>query len=82
LAAALEAASDSEKQTQTGPEEGPEATGSRTIEVCGPEQPHVGEFKGLVRPCHEPTLPPSDLGNVYLFYNVVTNPKPIVATLK
>ena len=52
FAAAAEAASNGEEQTQTSPENGPQITRSRTIEICGLEQSHVFEFKALVRPCH------------------------------
>ncbi len=37
------------KRTQTSPENGPQITRSRTIEICGLEQSHVFEFKALVR---------------------------------
>jgi hypothetical protein len=50
FAAAAEAASNGEEQTS--PENGPQITRSRTIEICGLEQSHVFEFKALVRPCH------------------------------
>jgi hypothetical protein len=52
FAAAAEAASNGEEQTQTSPENGPQIARSRTIEICGLEQSHVFEFKALVRPCH------------------------------
>jgi hypothetical protein len=52
FAAAAEAASNGEEQTHTSPENGPQITRSRTIEICGLEQSHVFEFKALVRPCH------------------------------
>jgi len=52
VAAAAKAASNGEEQTQTSPENGPQITRSRTIEICSLEQPNVGEFKALVRPCH------------------------------
>jgi hypothetical protein len=51
FATAGEAASNGEEQTQTSPENGPQITRSRTIEVCSLEQSHVFEFKALVRPC-------------------------------
>jgi hypothetical protein len=41
FAAAAEAASNGEEQTQTSPENGPQTTRSRTIEICGLEQSHV-----------------------------------------
>jgi hypothetical protein len=44
----LEAAPDGEKQTQACPEDGSEITGSRTIQIRSPEQPHFGEFETLV----------------------------------
>jgi hypothetical protein len=50
FAAALEAASNGEEQTSS--ENGPQITRSRTIEICGLEQPNLGKFKALVRPCH------------------------------
>jgi ABC-type sugar transport system substrate-binding protein len=49
FAAAAEAASNGEEQTQTSPENGPQITRSGTIEICGLEQSHVFEFKALVR---------------------------------
>jgi hypothetical protein len=52
FAAASEAATNGEKQTQTSSENGAQITRSRTIEICGLEQSHVFEFKALVRPCH------------------------------
>ena len=52
FAAASEAASKGEEQPQTSPENGPQITRSRTIEVCGLEQSYVFEFKALVRPCN------------------------------
>jgi hypothetical protein len=52
FAAAAEAASNGEEQMQTSPENGPQITRSRTIEICGLEQSHVVEFKALVRACH------------------------------
>src|SRR5580704_14113829 len=52
FAAAAEAASNGEEQTQTSSENGPQITRSRTIEICGLEQPHVGEFKAVLRPRH------------------------------
>ena len=45
FAAAAEAASNGEEQTS--PENGPQITRSRTIEICGLEQSHVFEFKAL-----------------------------------
>jgi hypothetical protein len=41
----LEAAPDGETQTQACPEDGPEITGSRTIQIRSPEHPHVGSSK-------------------------------------
>ncbi len=52
FAAAAEAASNGEEQTQTSPENVPQITRSRTIEICGLEQGYVIKFKALVRPCH------------------------------
>ena len=52
FATASEAATNSEKEMQTSPENGPQITRSGTIEICGLEQSHVFEFKALVRPCH------------------------------
>jgi hypothetical protein len=44
FAAAAEAASNGEEQTQTSPENGPQITRSRTIEICGllPEKAGAG----------------------------------------
>ena len=65
FAAAAEAAPHGEEQTQTSPENSPQITRSRTIEICGVEQSHVFEFKAFVRPrngefidwyCSEPRL--------------------------
>jgi hypothetical protein len=41
FAAAAEAASNGEEQTQTSSENGPQITRSRTIEICGLEQTYV-----------------------------------------
>jgi hypothetical protein len=57
FAAALEAASNGEEQTQTSPENRTQITRSRTIKICGLEQPRVGEFKTLLRPCLTDSAP-------------------------
>src|ERR1700685_3510993 len=44
FAAAAEAASNGEEQTQTSPENGPQITRSRTIEICGLEQYQSGQL--------------------------------------
>ena len=46
FAAAAEAAFNGEEQTQTSPENGPQTTRSRTIEICGLEQSRVFEARG------------------------------------